>query len=319
MESLPPDREHEERPEAVPRWYGPYRPFLGSPPPRPWHPPAQVAICVALFLATALSTALTNGPAYAVAVMVILLSHEMGHYFMCRRYRVRSTLPFFIPFFPLRLPFARCRSWRSPFGTLGARHPHAPADRQPQGGLRHRHRRTAGGSGAVRSPRSPTVWRTRAWCRRPPPGTGPVNLGDSLVLLGLEALIHPHLPAGMELMLHPVGLCRLGRALPHLAQPASRGTARRRPRPLRAARPPLPARHLGGARRRDRPRHLPPRVVRPGGAAAAVRAARPSARLRRGDPARPAAARPRHLRHGDLRRHLHPRAVLVLSSARRLG
>ncbi len=29
--------------------------------------------------------------------MGILLSHELGHYFFCRRYRVRATLPFFIP------------------------------------------------------------------------------------------------------------------------------------------------------------------------------------------------------------------------------
>jgi membrane-associated protease RseP (regulator of RpoE activity) len=204
MESLPPDPEHEGRPEAVPRWYGPYRPFLGPPPPRPWHPPRQVAICVALFVATALSTGLTNGPAYAAAVMVILLSHEMGHYFMCRRYRVRSTLPFFIPFFPLRLPFAQLPLLASPFGTLGAviLMRQRIASRKavfdigiagPLAGLLPSIAALA--YGLMHSKLVPTALS----------GPGPVNLGDSIVLLGLEALIHPHIPAGLEVMLHPVG------------------------------------------------------------------------------------------------------------------
>lgn len=50
----------------------------------------------------------TNGASYAVAIMAILLAHEMGHYLTCRRYRVPATLPYFIPM-PLTI-----------FGTLGA-------------------------------------------------------------------------------------------------------------------------------------------------------------------------------------------------------
>jgi len=51
---------------------------------------------------------MTGGAGYSVAVILILLGHELGHYFMSRRYGIRSTLPFFLPF-PL-----------PPFGTLGA-------------------------------------------------------------------------------------------------------------------------------------------------------------------------------------------------------
>ena len=40
--------------------------------------------------------------------MTILLSHEMGHFFMSKKYGVPATYPYFIP-----LPFP-------PFGTLGA-------------------------------------------------------------------------------------------------------------------------------------------------------------------------------------------------------
>lgn len=46
---------------------------------------------------------------YAAALVVILLSHELGHYIHARMYGVAATLPFFIP-----LPVI------SPFGTLGA-------------------------------------------------------------------------------------------------------------------------------------------------------------------------------------------------------
>ncbi len=62
-----------------------------------------------LFILTVASTWLTWGPLYSIPIMLILLGHEMGHYFMSRRNGMRATLPFFLP-----LPFI------SPFGTLGA-------------------------------------------------------------------------------------------------------------------------------------------------------------------------------------------------------
>ncbi len=37
------------------------------------------------------------GVPFSLAIMGILLAHELGHYFCCRRYGVRATLPFFIP------------------------------------------------------------------------------------------------------------------------------------------------------------------------------------------------------------------------------
>ena len=51
---------------------------------------------------------LTGWP-FALSMMGILFTHEMGHYIACRYYKVPATLPFFIP-----APFL------SPFGTLGA-------------------------------------------------------------------------------------------------------------------------------------------------------------------------------------------------------
>src|SRR5262249_54740285 len=51
---------------------------------------------------------LSGGALLVLALIAILLSHEMGHYLACRYYRVDATLPHFIPF-----PF-------SIVGTLGA-------------------------------------------------------------------------------------------------------------------------------------------------------------------------------------------------------
>lgn len=50
-----------------------------------------------------------TGWPFALSMMGILFAHEMGHYLMCRYYKVPATLPFFIPA-PLL----------SPLGTLGA-------------------------------------------------------------------------------------------------------------------------------------------------------------------------------------------------------
>ncbi len=65
-------------------------------------------IHIVLFVLTVASTLVIGGLAYSITIMLILLGHEMGHYFMSRKYGIRATLPFFLPF-----PF-------SPFGTLGA-------------------------------------------------------------------------------------------------------------------------------------------------------------------------------------------------------
>ncbi|MBW2733641.1 MAG: site-2 protease family protein [Deltaproteobacteria bacterium] len=87
----------------------------------------RYALHLTLFIATCLSTCwvgarfvhgekvgldslhlVLDGIPFAVALMGILLSHEMGHFIVARRHHVDATLPFFIP-----LPFGLV-------GTLGA-------------------------------------------------------------------------------------------------------------------------------------------------------------------------------------------------------
>jgi membrane-associated protease RseP (regulator of RpoE activity) len=65
-------------------------------------------IHIVLFILTVASTLIGGGSAYSFGIILILLGHEMGHYFMSRRHGIKATLPFFLPF-PL-----------PPFGTLGA-------------------------------------------------------------------------------------------------------------------------------------------------------------------------------------------------------
>lgn len=53
---------------------------------------------VVLFVATFLTATAIQGPLYAVAILTILLAHEMGHFMLCRHYGVATTFPLFIPF-----------------------------------------------------------------------------------------------------------------------------------------------------------------------------------------------------------------------------
>jgi membrane-associated protease RseP (regulator of RpoE activity) len=53
---------------------------------------------------------LIRGLSFSGSLLFILISHEMGHYVACRKYRVDATLPYFIPTPPLV----------GPAGTFGA-------------------------------------------------------------------------------------------------------------------------------------------------------------------------------------------------------
>src|SRR5262245_54676928 len=48
---------------------------------------------------------LTVGLVFTFTLLTILGAHELGHYFACRHYKIRATLPFFIPAPPLITPF----------------------------------------------------------------------------------------------------------------------------------------------------------------------------------------------------------------------
>ena len=59
------------------------------------------------------SASIADGLWYSLTILAILGAHEFGHYFMCRRYNVDASLPYFIPLlFPGGVPIQT--------GTLGA-------------------------------------------------------------------------------------------------------------------------------------------------------------------------------------------------------
>mgnify|MGYP002777183586 CR=1 FL=1 len=89
---------------------------------RPW---LATALLLATFFTTTLAwqilsnasgelslTLLTKGIPYALSLMAILGIHELAHYLAARRYRILTTLPYFLPFPPIPDFF--------PFGTFGA-------------------------------------------------------------------------------------------------------------------------------------------------------------------------------------------------------
>ena len=79
-------------------------------------PILNIVLLVLTFITTTIAGAnaegafwnvMISGLPYSIAIIIILLSHEMGHYFAAKRFGVRATLPYFIPFPSL-------------FGTMGA-------------------------------------------------------------------------------------------------------------------------------------------------------------------------------------------------------
>ncbi len=83
----------------------------GEADPQKIKPDSPPWVHITLFLITAVTTTLAgmqdketlaasilSGLPFSITIMTILLSHEMGHYLAARRFNVRATLPYFIPF-----------------------------------------------------------------------------------------------------------------------------------------------------------------------------------------------------------------------------
>jgi len=162
---------------------GEYRPVRPS---RPF--PRTQAI---LFAFTLVSTALVGGVSYSVALLAILLTHEMGHYLMAKRHRIPATLPYFLP-----MPFTI-------FGTFGAviKMDGRRATRKQLFDVG-----VAGPLAGVVVAIPVTLIGIRL-SRVVPEGFGAeqmISLGDSLLFMLLSRIAAGPVPEGSTLLLHPL-------------------------------------------------------------------------------------------------------------------
>jgi membrane-associated protease RseP (regulator of RpoE activity) len=134
---------------------------------------------------------LIAGLPFAITLMTILLAHELGHFFACRRHRIRASYPFFIPFPSLIGTFGAFILMRSTIRTR-----RALFDVGASGPL-------VGFVFAI-----PALLYGVTHARFVPaiadPNQAEVMFGIPLALRGLAAILHPGVPVG-QLLLHPVG------------------------------------------------------------------------------------------------------------------
>ncbi len=140
---------------------------------------------------------LLEGLKFSLPLLMILASHEAGHYLACRRHGLLATPPFFIPF-------------PAGFGTLGA------VIRIKQPILSRRQLLDVGAAGPLAGfvallpflVAGVALSEVRP-AAAPTPG-GYYELGEPLAYALLERLCHPDLAAGSTVFLHPTGLAAWG-------------------------------------------------------------------------------------------------------------
>jgi len=136
--------------------------------------------------------AFVDGLKYSAALMLILTCHELGHFLQTLRYRVQSSLPYFIP-----MPFG-------PTGTLGA-------VIAMDGRIPHRRALFDIGISGPLAGLVPTLFCLYfgiKWSYIVPKsiGVGGLSLGEPLLLQWIVQWIYGPLASDLTVMLHPVAL-----------------------------------------------------------------------------------------------------------------
>jgi membrane-associated protease RseP (regulator of RpoE activity) len=130
-----------------------------------------------------------EGLPFALTLMVILLSHELSHYFMSRKHHTKATLPYFIPAPSLIGTFGAFIKMKSPIATrkalidIGASGPIA---------------------GFVLSVAAAVVGLSYSSVVPTAETRGGLSLGDSILFSLLSRLVVGTPPASYDILLHPV-------------------------------------------------------------------------------------------------------------------
>jgi membrane-associated protease RseP (regulator of RpoE activity) len=133
---------------------------------------------------------LANGLPFSLAIMTILLAHEMGHYLTCRYYGIDATLPYFIPAPTL-------------VGTMGA----FIRIKSP---IQHRAALLEVGiagpiAGFVLAIPALVIALAKSPFIAIDPTASTFGLGEPLIFKAMEALMGKTPPPGMDINLHPIG------------------------------------------------------------------------------------------------------------------
>jgi membrane-associated protease RseP (regulator of RpoE activity) len=135
---------------------------------------------------------LLNGLPFSLAIMTILLGHEMGHYLTCRYYGIDASLPYFIPVPTL------------PVGTMGA----FIRIKSP---IHHRAALLEVGIagpivGFVLAIPVLIIALAKSSYIAPLPAGSGFGLGEPLIFKAMAMLMGKTPPPGMEINLHPIGI-----------------------------------------------------------------------------------------------------------------
>jgi len=133
---------------------------------------------------------LLDGLPFSLAIMTILLGHEMGHYLTCRYYGIDATLPYFIPAPTL-------------VGTMGA----FIRIKSP---IQHRAALLEVGiagpiAGFVLAVPALIIALAKSGFVAPEPAGMGIEIGEPLIFKVMEFLMGKTPPAGMTINLHPIG------------------------------------------------------------------------------------------------------------------
>jgi membrane-associated protease RseP (regulator of RpoE activity) len=143
-----------------------------------------------------------SGLRFSVPALLILGCHEAGHYFACRYYRVRASLPYFLPavvWIPV-IGFAAI----FPFGTFGA----VIRIREPLRYKRVLFHMGIAGPLAGMAVALPTLILGLLWStvtREPVTSTPPIYFGEPLAFQLLSRVLVGPIADGSTLNLHPAG------------------------------------------------------------------------------------------------------------------